>query len=264
MATNIHSSAVVHPGARLADEVTIGPFCLVEDGVEIEQGTVLEAQVTLHTGTRLGRHCRIGPGTVLGGAPQDHKYKGERSYLRIGDHNTLRECVTMHLAVGEEVATSIGEHNMFMAYSHVGHNCEIGSRNTIASYVGLSGHVIVADHVIIGGMVGVHQFSRIGKLAMIGGMSKINQNIPPFMMADGVPARVVELNRIGLRRYGIGPSVRSDLRQAYKLLYRSNLNFSQAMERIREEVEHSEELDHLVAFMMQGGFGGRGGEMPST
>jgi len=262
MAKNIHPSAVIHPGADLADDVTVGPFCVIGDDVQIGEGTRLEPNVIIEPGARIGRNCHVWSGSVLGGPPQDHKYKGEKSLVVIGDNNILREYVTLHRAVGEGVATRIGHDNMLMAYVHVGHNCEIGSYNTLSSYVGLSGHVTIEDHVVLGGMVGVHQYCRIGKMAMVGGVSKVNQDVPPFMMADGVPAKVLELNRVGLRRHDIPPSVRSTLRQAYKLLYRSNLNLSQAMERIEEELERSEELEYLLAFIRgtQSGFAGRGNE----
>lgn len=264
MGKNIHPSAVVHPGADLASDVIVGPFCMIHDDVQIGPGTRLESHVVVEPGSRIGRACRIWPGAVIGGPPQDHKYKGEKSLLILGDNNIVRECVTLHRAVGEGVATRIGSDNMFMAYAHVGHNCDIGDRNTISSYVGMAGHVTVQDDTVMGGMVGIHQYCRIGKLAMVGGVSKINQDIPPFMLADGVPARVLELNRIGLRRHGVPPNVRSALRQAYKLLYRSELNLSQAIERIEEEVERSDELDYLVNFIRgtQGGFGGRGNDTP--
>jgi UDP-N-acetylglucosamine acyltransferase len=164
--------------------------------------------------------------------------------------------------VGEGVATSLGNDNMLMAYVHVGHNCEIGNGNTISSYCGLSGHVTIEDNTVFGGMVGVHQFCRIGKMAMVGGLSKVNQDIPPYMLADGSPARVIELNKIGLRRHGVPPNVRAAMRTAYKLLYRSGLNVTQALERIEEEVEKSAELTYLLNFIhgTQGGFGGRGND----
>jgi UDP-N-acetylglucosamine acyltransferase len=202
------------------------------------------------------------PGAVLGGVPQDHKYRGEKSLLIVGDNNTVREGVTLHRAVGEGAATRIGHDNMFMAYSHVGHNCEIGDGNTIASYVGLSGHVSVEDNTVFGGMVGVHQFCRIGKLAMLGGVSKVNQDVPPFTLADGVPARVIDLNVIGLRRSGVPPASRTTLRQAYKLIYRSDLNLSQAIARIEDELEMNEDLEYLLNFMRgtQSGYAGRGNE----
>ncbi len=261
---NIHPSAVIHTGASLADNVTVGPFCVIHEDVQIAAGTTLESHVILEPGTRIGKSCTFSPGTVIGGPPQDHKYRGERSLIILGENNVVRECVTIHRAVGEGVATRIGSDNMFMAYSHVGHNCEIGSNNTFSSYVGLSGHVLVEDNTVFGGMVGVHQFCRIGKMAMVGGMSKINVDIPPFMLADGSPCRVVDLNTIGLRRHGIPPTVRTILRQAYKLLYRSNLNLSQALERIEDELEPSEALEYLVVFLRgsQGGFGGRGNQAP--
>jgi UDP-N-acetylglucosamine acyltransferase len=265
MAT-IHPTAQVHANTRLAEDVVIGPFCILQEDVEIGPGSRLESHVVLEPGTRIGKNCTLSPGAVLGGPPQDHKYRGERSLLVIGDNNIIRECVTFHRAVGEGIATRIGNNNMFMAYSHVGHNCEIGNNNTFSSYVGLSGHVLVEDNIIIGGMVGVHQFCRIGKMAMIGGMSKINIDIPPFMLADGNPCRVMDLNTIGLRRHGIPPTIRTILRQAYKLLYRSNLNLSQALERIEDELEPSEALEYLVVFLRgsQGGFGGRGNQAPRT
>lgn len=262
MSRTIHPTAVIHPGATLADTVTVGPFCVVHDDVQIAAGTNLVANVVVEPGARVGKGCTIWPGAVIGGPPQDHKYKGERSLLVVGDNNTIRECVTFHRAVGEGVATRIGNDNLFMAYSHVGHNCDVGNNNTFSSYVGLSGHVLVEDNTVFGGMVGVHQFCRIGKMAMIGGCSKVNQDVPPFMLGDGNPCRVLDLNTIGLRRHGLPPTVRTVLRQAYKLLYRSNLNLSQALERIEEELEPSEALQYLVAFLRgtQGGFGGRGNQ----
>src|SRR2546423_843397 len=264
MASAIHPTAVIHNGAEIADNVTIGPYCIVQDDVVIDSGTKLESHVVVEIGSRIGRNCQIWSGTVIGGPPQDHKYHGERSFLIIGDNNLVRECCTLHRAVGEGAATRIGAGNWFMAYSHVGHNCDIGDSNTIASYTGLAGHVSIENNVVLGGMVGVHQYSRIGKLAMVGGMSKVNQDIPPFMLADGMPARVLELNRIGLKRQGVSPNVRSALRQAYKLIYRSNLNRSEALKRIEEELESSPELEYLMDFMhgISRGYGGRGNGTP--
>jgi UDP-N-acetylglucosamine acyltransferase len=262
MAREIHPTAIIHPGAYLADTVTVGPYCCIGDDVHIGEGTTLHSHVTVYPGTRIGRKCAIWPGAVLGGDPQDHKYRGEKSLLVVGDHNIIRECVTLHRAVGEGVATRIGNDNMFMAYAHVGHNCEIGDGNTIASYVGMSGHVSVEDNTVVGGMVGIHQFCRIGKLAMLGGLSKVNQDVPPFMLSDGVPARVIDLNKIGLRRSGVPPASRTILRQAYKLIYRSDLNLAQAIERIEDELEMSEELEYLLTFMRgtRSGYAGRGNE----
>jgi acyl-[acyl-carrier-protein]--UDP-N-acetylglucosamine O-acyltransferase len=264
MATHIHPSSIVHPGAELGDDVNIGPFCIVAADTQIGSGTLLESHVVIESGSRIGSNCRIWPGAVIGGPPQDHKYKGERSFLVLGNNNLVRECVTLHRATGEGGATRIGNDNMLMAYVHVGHNCDVGNSNTLSSFVGLSGHVLIESNVILGGMVGVHQFCRIGKLAMIGGCAKVNQDIPPFMLADSNPARVIDLNTIGLKRANMTPNTRTLLRQAYKLLYRSNLNTSQALERIEDELEPCEELEYLILFIRgtQAGYMRRGNQTP--
>ena len=198
---------------------------------------------------------------MLGGVPQDHKFQGEVSYLRIGDRNIIREYVTLHRATGAENATVIGDDNMLMAYCHVGHNCTLGNGITMANMVGISGHVLVEDRAVFGGMVGVHQFVRIGKLAMLGGYSKVAQDVPPFVMVDGRPAKVYDLNVRGLRRVGVPSQVRSGLRQAYKLLYRSNLNLSQAIEAIENEVEPSPERDYMLDFVRNVKFGTSGRQL---
>lgn len=255
----LHPTAEIHPDAQLGKAVEVGPFCVIGPDVVIGDNTRLESHVVVKRFTTLGAGCLVMSGAVLGGEPQDHKFKGERSFLRIGDNNVIREYVTLHRATGEECATEIGDNNTFMAYCHIGHNCVIGSHITMANTVGVSGHVIVEDRTVFGGMVGVHQFVRIGKMAMIGGMSKIVQDIPPFMMADGHPAQVVDLNVIGCRRGGITARVRGGLKQAYKLLYRSNFNVSQAIEAIEAEVEPSPEREYLLEFIknVRFGFGGR-------
>ena len=201
---------------------------------------------------------------MLGGAPQDKKFHGEDSYVRIGDNNTIREYVTIHRASGEGETTILGNGNMLMAYCHVGHNCKIGDNITMANYCGVSGHVIVEDKVVFGAYAGVHQKVRVGQLAMIGGMSKVVQDAPPFAIVDGRAAKVCDLNVIGRRRNNVSPKVRCEIRLAYKLLYRSNLNTSQALEAIEREIEPSEELDYLLDFIrsMREGFSGRQLEAP--
>jgi len=245
----IHPSSVIHPSAEIEPGVKIGPFSVVGRNVRLGAGTVLHAHAVIEQNTRIGKHCEIFPGAIVGGRPQDLKFKDEESYLEIGDYNTLRECVTIHRATGEGNTTRLGSHNMIMAYVHIGHNCHIGSHITLASYAGISGHVEVEDHVNVGGLTGIHQGCRIGTLAMLGGFSKITQNIPPYMLVDGNPAREYDINKIGLRRAGISPKVRGELKQAYRLIYRSNLNMSQALDTIEEEIDKSPELDHLVQFI---------------
>ncbi len=255
----IHPTAVIHPSARIGEGVRIGPFCVIGEGCSVGDNTVLAANVMLDKHTSLGENCTVMSGAVLGGPPQDTKWAGEVSYCEIGDHNIIREFVTIHRATGEGNVTRVGNSNMIMGYCHIGHNCEIGNHVIIANQAGISGHVIVEDHVVFGGMVGVHQYTRIGRLSMIGGMSKVVQDVPPFTLADGRPAEILDLNTIGLRRQQIPASVRSGLRQAYKLLYRSKLNMSQAIDAIEEEVDPSPERDYLLDFMkgIRKGFAGR-------
>jgi len=257
--TGIDPRAIVHPGARVGANVTVGPFTVIEEHVEIGDGSSIGSCAVLKPYTKLGRNCQIHTGAVLGGPPQDMKFRGEVSYLIIGDNNIIREYATIHRATGDEAATSIGDNNMIMAYSHVGHNCEIGNNVMLANQVGVSGHVLIEDRVVIGGMVGVHQYVRIGKLAMVGGFSKVVQDVPPFMMADGRPCKVYGLNVRGLRRAGIPTAVRSELKQAYRLIYTNGLNMSQAIESVEHEVRESEERDYLLEFLRNEklGFGGR-------
>jgi len=255
----IHPTAVVDPSANLAEDVTVGPFCAIGADVSIGARTRLESHVVIEPLTTLGEDCTVKQGAVLGGQPQDHKYKGERSYLVIGDRNMIREFVTIHRATGEEEATRIGDDNMIMAYCHIGHNAIMGNGIIMANQVGISGHCLVEDRVFFGGIVGIHQFVRIGKFAMVGGMSKQVTDVPPFMMADGRPSEVVGLNVLGLRRAGIPPKVRADLKQAFRLLYRNNMNLSQGIEAVYNEVEPSEERDYLLEFLsnIRQGYAGR-------
>ena len=246
---NIHPTAIIDPTAEIGEGVEIGAYTVVGPHCAIGDQTIIGPHVVLEEHTQLGKQCQVRSGAVLGGPPQDHKFKGEQSYVRIGDRNLIREYVTIHRATGADQATTIGNDNLVMAYVHVGHNCVIGSNTMIASYVGLSGHITVEDGVVLGGMVGVHQFVRIGKLVMLGGYSKVVQDVPPFMLADGRPSDVLELNVRGLRRAGVGPATRASLRHAFKLLYKSNLNRSQALEAIEEEIQPNPELEYLTEFI---------------
>ncbi len=253
-----HPTSIIDPDAEIEPNVTIGPYCIIGRNCTISSGTVIHSRSEIVENTKVGRNCQIYTGAVLGGPPQDYKFHGETSYLIIGENNILREYVTIHRATGEGEITRIGDNNMVMAYAHIGHNCIIGNQVTIASYVGISGHVAVEDDANFGGICGIHQNCTIGRLAMIGGMSGVTQDIPPYMLATGRPARVYDINVRGLRRAGVSTKVRTDLRLAYKMLYRSNLNVSQAIEAISEEIEPSPELDHLISFIRHTGEGYNG------
>lgn len=260
----IHSTSIVHPTAEIADDVEIGPYSVVGEEVKIGRGTHLHSHVVVEKYVHIGEACDVWSGTVLGGIPQDRKFKGERSYLIIGNSNVIRECSTLHRAAGLGEETRIGNNNLIMAYSHIGHNCQIGDNITMANMVGISGHSIIEDRVTIGGFVGIHQFTRIGRLAMLGGYSKVVRDVPPYMMADGRPATVLDLNVVGLRRAGVSHATRMDLKHAYKLLYRSNTNVSQALDLIEAETPSSPERDYLLDFIRKipGGYGGRQHDRP--
>jgi len=246
---NIHPTALVDPKAEIDETASVGAYCIVEAKTKIGAGTVLEPYVMVKSGTSIGRNCRIMPHCVLGHEPQDLKFKGEETYLRIGDNNVLRELVTLHRATGEGEATIIGDNNMLMAYVHLGHNCVVGNNNMISNSAGISGHVTIEDRCVIGGFVGIHQFVHIGKMAMVGGLSKVVQDVPPFCIADGRPARIHGLNTRGLRRNGVTSSQRNEVGAAFKLLYRSDLNTTQALNRIAAEIPQSETLEYLTNFI---------------
>ena len=257
----IHPTASIDSSARIGSDVEVGPFTVVGEDAVIGDGTRLRPHVVIEPYVILGSGCDVFSGAVLGGIPQDRKFKGEKSFLVIGDNNIIREHVTIHRAAGAGNETRIGDDNLIMAYCHIGHNCVIGSGITMANMTGISGHVEVEDRANFGGFVGVHQFVRIGRLAMIGGYSKVVQDIPPFMMGDGRPCKVLDLNVIGLRRSGVSSPVRSDLKQAYKLLYRSQMNMSQALETIENEVNPSVERDYLLDFIRHIRFGSNGRQL---
>lgn len=264
MSSLIHPTAVIDPSAQIGNDVEIGAYTVIGADCTVGDGTVLGPHVVLEQYTQLGQQCQVRAGAVLGGPPQDNKFKGERSFVRVGDRTQIREFVTIHRSTGEDQATIVGDDGLIMAYVHIGHNCTVGNRVMLSSYAGLSGHIAIEDNVVAGGMIGVHQFVRVGKYAMLGGYSKVVQDVPPFMLADGRPADVLDINVRGLRRAGIDAPTRNALKQAYKFLYRSNLNRTQALEAIAEELDSNVELDYLVQFIkrMQDGSSGRQDERP--
>jgi UDP-N-acetylglucosamine acyltransferase len=245
----IHPTAIIDPTAELGEGVNIGAYCIVGKNSRIGDHTIMYPHSIVEENTTIGKHCEIFSGAILGGRPQDIKYANEQTFLEIGDYNILREYVTIHRATGAGCTTRVGSHNLIMAYVHIGHNCCIGSHITLASYAGISGHVEIEDYVNVGGLTGIHQGCRIGTLAMLGGFSRISTNIPPYMLVSGIPEKEYDINKIGLRRAGISSKVRGELKQAYRLIYRSNLNMTQALETIEVEIEKSPELDHLIQFI---------------
>lgn len=265
---DIHPTAVVHPKAKIGEGVKIGPYAVVGEHVTLGDRTEIGPHAVIEPFTTIGRQCRIFPGAVVGAAPQDLKFAGEESYLVLGDRNVVRECCTLNRATGLGETTRIGNDNLLMAYVHVAHNCVIGDHTVLANGVTLAGHVLVEDYARIGGLCGLHQFIRVGKMAMIGGMSRLTQDVPPFMLAEGHPAKVYGTNVVLLQRCEVPAAVRTHLKRAYKYLYRSDLNISQALDRIAE-LEPSAELTHLAEFVAQNtrgltGLGSRSLDRPAA
>ena len=248
--TFIHPTASVHSSAVLGQGVHIGPYCIVNEGVAIGDHTTLTAHVMVDKWSIIGKHNAIEFGAVIGSQAQDVKYKGEVAHVKIGDHNQIREYVTINRATGKDQITDIGSHNMLLTNTHIGHNCIIGNHVIMANVVHVGGHVVIEDNATIGGLTGIHQFVRVGKGTMIGGYSRLIQDVPPFMLCDGNPAYVRNLNAIGCRRSGMTKATLSELKQLYKLLYRSNLNTKQALSEFIP-TESSDEVSHLLAFIQE-------------
>jgi len=230
-------------------DVEIGPYSVIGENVFIGDGTKIGAHVVIEGWTTIGRDCQISHSACLGGSPQDLKFKGEKSFLYIGDNTIVREFATIHRATGEGEETRIGTHCMIMGATHIAHNCQVGNYVIMSNGSGLAGHVVVEDRAIISGMTGVHQFVKIGRNAMLGGASKVVQDVPPFVIADGRPARVCGLNSVGLSRAGLSESVRSNLKKAYRILFRSGLKLSDAIALMEQDVDSSEPVDHLLRFL---------------
>ncbi|MBL8068591.1 MAG: acyl-ACP--UDP-N-acetylglucosamine O-acyltransferase [Armatimonadetes bacterium] len=257
---NIHPTAQVSPQAHVADDVDIGPFCVVEPKAVIGKACILQPHVTIKGNVVMGDNNKVCQGAILGGDPQDRKYQGEETFLEIGDDNFFGEYVTIHRATGAGNKTVIGDRNYIMAFVHMGHNGTITDDCTITNNVALAGHVTIEERATIGGMTGVHQFVRIGKFAMVGGMSRITRDCPPFLITEGMEQTVWDINAIGLRRIGIKPEARLALHKACKLIFKSKLALSNAIEIVRREVPQTDEVDYLIAFMerLYHGKNGRG------
>lgn len=248
----IHPTAIVHPKANIEDDVEIGPFSIIEENTTIGQGTKIGSHTIVNGWTRIGKNCTIHMGCIIGHEPQIKGYKEKESYTVIGDNNIIREYVTIHRGWKEKEKTTIGHDNYIMANAHIAHNCEIGSGVIITNYALLAGHVIVEDKSVISGLAGIHQFCRVGTYAMIGGISSVVQDVPPYMLASGNPAIIHGINVVGLRRAGFPQDIRNNLKTAYKILYRSGLNTSQALAKIEQEIPTtSQEISHLINFIKE-------------
>ena len=244
----IHPTAIVHPNAELGRNIEVGPYCIVGEHVRIGDRTKLLAHVVVNGHTSIGEDTTIYPFCSIGLPSQDRKDVGERSYTQIGDRTTIREYVSIHRATGPEEVTSIGDDCLLLAYVHIAHNCRVGNGVTMSNLAQLAGHVHVDDNANIGGMAGTHQFLRIGAYSMVGGATKLTRDVPPFFLVEGNPAQAYGLNSVGLRRAQFPPETVAELRQCYKILYRSGRNVSQALAEMKEFVK-TDEGRRLVAFV---------------
>jgi UDP-N-acetylglucosamine acyltransferase len=250
--SRIHQTALIDRQAEIDSDVEIGPYSVIGAGVRIGQKTRVASHVVIEGRTSLGQGNTIYQFATIGSRPQDLKYKGESSELIIGNHNTIREYVSLNPGTGGGgMITRVGDHNLLMMHCHIAHDCLIGSHNIIANGATLGGHVVVGDYVIVGGLVGIHQFARIGSGAILGAGSMVSKDVPPFCNATGDRARLRGLNLEGLKRRGFTTTAIDALKKAYRIIFQSKLKTKDALEKVRREVSPSAEIDILLAFIAQ-------------
>lgn len=248
-AARIHSTAVVDESAEVGPGVEIGPFCVIGPNVVIGEGSRIGPHVVIERDTHIGRDCRVHPGAVLGGDPQDLKYSGEAALLVVGDRTVVRECVTLNRGTSARGRTEIGSDCLIMAYAHVAHDCLLGDHVVIANAVNMGGHCDIGDWVIVGGVTAIHQFVQIGAHAFVGGSSAVRKDVPPFVKAAGDPLKLFGLNTVGLQRRGFSDAERAELRRAYRLLFQSKRNLREALGEARLELDSATHVETLLGFI---------------
>lgn len=245
---HIHPSAIVESSAKIADNVQIGPFSYIGPNVELAEGVCIKSHVCIEGDTYIGEGTTIWPQAVIGTKTQDLKFRGEKTRVLIGKGCDIRECVTINASCGEGTTVEIGDYCLIMAYCHVAHNCIVGNRVILGNAATLAGHVTIEDCAIISGLTGVHQFSRVGCYAMVGGMSRITHDVLPYSIGAGSPYRLGGINLVGLKRHGISLSVRKELVRAFKLIYRSGLPLSESVMSIQQNIAQIPEIRHIIQF----------------
>jgi UDP-N-acetylglucosamine acyltransferase len=245
----IHPTAIISKKAKLAEGVSVGPYTVIGDNAQIGPRVKIASHCVIEGYTSIGPDCQIFTGAVIGSPPQDLKYKGEKVFLKIGSGNIIREYCTFNPGTEEGGVTSVGDSNLFMAYSHVAHDCAVGNNCVLANNGTLAGHVTIEDRAVVGGLVAIHQFVRVGKLSIIGGCSKVVQDIPPFSTCDGHPARVYGLNLIGLRRNGVSKKSIDALGSAFKIVFNEGLLAKHAVEKLEKEIPKTPEISYLIDFI---------------
>jgi UDP-N-acetylglucosamine acyltransferase len=249
--TRIHPTAIVSPDAQLGAGVEIGPFAIVGESCSLGDGSVIAARATLERNVTLGTNVHVGAGTILGGAPQDVKYRGENTTVEIGDGTAIREYTTINRGTTHSFKTTVGKNCFIMSYVHLGHDCQVGDGVVLVNGVQLAGHVTIDDRAIISGLTAVHQFVRIGRFSFIGGCSRVAQDVPPYTRAVGNPIKLYGLNSVGLRRNNFSDEVLRELKRAYRLFFRSELNLSQALQRAEAELQPLPEVQEFVRFVSE-------------
>jgi UDP-N-acetylglucosamine acyltransferase len=248
MTARIHSTAVIDPSAEIADSAEVGPFAIIGEGCVVGDGCVISARASLERNVRLGTNVKIGVGTVIGGDPQDLKYRGEPTSVEIGDGTTIREYSTVNRGTTQSFKTTIGKNCFLMSYVHLAHDCHVGDGVIISNGTQLAGHVTIDEKAIVSGLVGFHQFATIGRYSFIGGCSRVAKDVPPYVKAVGNPIKLYGLNSVGLERNGFPEDVRRELKRAYRLFFKSELNLSQARERAANELHPFPEIQEFLAF----------------
>jgi UDP-N-acetylglucosamine acyltransferase len=259
--TLIHPTAVIHPNSELHSTVQVGAYAVIGANVKVGQETVIGSHTVLEGPCDIGARNHIFPGAAIGMEPQDLKYVGEPTWVKVGDNNSIREYVTINRATGRGEATVIGNGNLFMAYVHIGHNCVIEDSVVIANSVALAGHVHIESRARLSGVLGVHQFVHIGGMSMVGGMTRIDRDVAPYMLVEGNPSRVRSLNLVGIKRSGMSAKEFELLKKAFRILYRSNLLFKDALVEL-EMLGDTEQLEHLHRFLRHSQMPGRRGLIP--
>jgi UDP-N-acetylglucosamine acyltransferase len=246
---HIHPTAVIHPDAELGSGVVVGPYAIIGPNVVVGAGTRIDSHALIERDTRIGNDCRIHHGAVLGTDPQDLKYADEETYLVVGHRTVIREYATLNRGTTARGRTEVGSDTLIMAYVHVAHDCVVGDNVILSNAVNMGGHVVIEDWAAIGGVTAVHQFVRVGCHAFVGGASRVQKDVPPFVKAAGNPIELFGLNSVGLQRRGFTDHVRRELKRAYRLFFHSSLNVSQALERARLELEPLPEIVHFLDFV---------------
>ena len=249
MSTRIHPTAIISPDAQLSDDVQVGPFAIIGEGCVVGDECVIAGRATLERNVILAPQVHVGMGSILGGDPQDLKYRGEPTTVEIGEGTTIREYSTINRGTSQSFKTTVGKQCFIMSYVHLAHDCHIGDGVILGNNVQLAGHVSIDDKAIVSGQSAVHQFVQIGRYSFTGGCSRVSKDVPPYVKANGNPIRLYGLNKVGLQRNGISEDAQRELKRAYRLFFNSDLNLSQARERAQEELQRYPEVEEFLSFL---------------